>query len=152
MAEAAFATLRCRKIFDDLEGGAHDRDKDQLRNPFPRLDVKRVAAAIPARNKDLALIIRIDEAHQVAQDDAVLMAQARPRQDHRRQLRVSDMDGKPGWHKLGIAGPQQYRLVEAGAKVHAGGAVGGVIRQGIVGTQARVEDLKGDFFHGIFRQ
>ena len=152
MPEAAFATMRCRKVIDDLEGGARDRDKNQLRNPFPRLDGKRVAATIPARNKDLPLIIGIDETHQVAENDAVLMAQTRSRQDHRRQLRITDMDCKPGWHKLRIAGPQQNRLVKAGTKVHARSAVCGIVGQGVVGAQARVEDLKGDLFHDIFRR
>ncbi|MNO76169.1 hypothetical protein D3C76_672390 [compost metagenome] len=69
------------------------------------------------------------------------MAQARARQDHGRQARVADVDRQAGGDQQGLAWLEDGVFLEQGAQVQAGGAGGGVLRQGEFGAQAWVEDL-----------
>ena len=100
------------------------------------------AAAVPAAHHQRALVVAVDQADQVAQHDAVFVAQARARQDHRGQAGVADVDGDAGRDQHRLAGLQQQRRVEAGAQVEAGAAGRGVGRQ-LLG-HARVEHLQVD--------
>jgi hypothetical protein len=59
--------------------------------------------AIPCGNENLALVIRIDQANQVAQHDAMLVAEARARQDHGRKAGIRQVDCDAGWHQDGFA-------------------------------------------------
>ena len=54
--------------------------------------VKVVCAAIPARHKNLALIVGIDESDEIAEHDAMLVTESRSRQDDRRVARVAQMN------------------------------------------------------------
>src|SRR5436189_11495 len=68
---------------------------------------------------------------------AVLVAQARARQDHRGQARVGDVDGQAGGDELALAGLEHQRRVQAGAQVQAGAAGRGIA--GHLLGHARVE-------------
>ena len=61
----------------------HDRNNDKLRQALYRLQRVVVLAAVPAAHHKLALIIGVDEADEIAEHDAVLVAQARARQNQR---------------------------------------------------------------------
>ena len=51
----------------------------------PGLDRERLRAAVPARHHQLSLVVRVDQPDEVAEHDAVLVAESRARQDHRRE-------------------------------------------------------------------
>ena len=91
---------------------------------------------------DLALVVRVDQPDQVAEHDAVLVAQPRARQDHRRQPGIGEVDGDAGRDQRRLAGRDVERRVDAGAQVQAGGTRRGVVRRAV--AQALVEDLDVD--------
>ena len=130
VAEAAGTAIAVGEGFHDLEAGLHHWHEYHLRNALAGLDREAILAAIPAGNEQLAMIIRVDEAGEIAQHDAMLVAQPEARQQHRRQLGVADVDGDAGGDELGLAGMDIQRLIHAGAQVHAGGTVSGVLRHG----------------------
>ena len=74
VAESAGATRTLGKFLHDLEMGLNDRHDDHLRKPCTRLDLISVRTAIPARYIDLALVIGIDQADEIAEHDPVLVA------------------------------------------------------------------------------
>ena len=73
----------------------HHGDHHELRDALERVHHERLAAAIPARDEDLALVVRVDEAHEVAQHDAVLVAQAGARDEDRGEPRIAEVDREP---------------------------------------------------------
>src|SRR5690348_17074993 len=76
-SEAARAALALLERVDDVERDLHHRDHHELRDALERLHDERLLAAVPARDEHLSLVIGIDEAHQVAEHDAVLVPEAR---------------------------------------------------------------------------
>ena len=70
----------------------------------------------------MPLVVGVDEAGQVAEDDAVFVAEAGARQDERGVARVLDVDGDAGRQQFGGAGAHGQRRVDAGAQVEAGRA------------------------------
>lgn len=122
MTEAASATLAFVERFDDFEVSLHHRHQHQLGDALANRDGERRVAAVPARHHQLALVVRIDQADQVAQHDAVFMAQARARQDDCRQARVADVDRQAGRNQNGLARFEDGVFLEQGAQVEAGGA------------------------------
>src|SRR6476646_7833282 len=71
---AAEAALRARARLEgvhDRELGANDRDDDELRETLQRLQRVDGASAIPAAHHQLPLIVRIDQADEVSEHDAV---------------------------------------------------------------------------------
>ena len=141
MTKAASATLAFIECFNDVEMGLHHRYQHQLGDTFANCDGERRVAAVPARNHQLALVVRVDQADQVAQHDAVLMAQARAGQDDCRQAWVADVDRQAGRNQQGLAWLEGGVFLEQGAQVQAGGAGGCVSRQREFAAQAWVEDL-----------
>ena len=81
----------------------HRRD-DELRDAFHRLHRVGGWAAVPAAHHQRALVVAVDQADEVAQHDAVLVAQPRARQDHGGQTRVADVDGDARGDELGLPG------------------------------------------------
>ena len=59
---------------DDVECHLGDGYDNQLRDTFHRLNREFRIATIPSRDKYLALIIGVDQAHEIPQDDAVFVA------------------------------------------------------------------------------
>lgn len=79
---------------------------------------------------------------QVAQHDAVLMAEAGAGQDGGAQTRILDVNGQPGRHQRGVARGQGQRGIQQGAQVHASGARCGVSGQREVGADAGIQDFQ----------
>ena len=75
MAESALAAHTGGELLDHLEIGMHHRDDDHLGNAFSGLYGKGFLAAVPDGNEHLALVVRVDQADQVAKHDAVLVTQ-----------------------------------------------------------------------------
>src|SRR5262249_27651798 len=85
-------------------------------------------------------IVRVDQPHEVAEHDAVLMTETRARQDDGGEARVIEMDGEAAWDQLGPSRREQQRYLEAGTQVEAGGTVRCVRRQGKFPADACVEN------------
>src|SRR5690348_553145 len=68
-SEAAGAAGAGLELFHDLELDLRDGHHDQLRNAVERLDGERRGAAVPNGDHERSLVIRVDEADQVAEHD-----------------------------------------------------------------------------------
>src|SRR5450830_1371902 len=113
-AETTRAAVAGVEVFDHVQFNLQHRDDDQLRQPFHRLHHEFGLAAVPGRDHQLALVVRVDQAHQVPEDDAVLVAQAAARQDHGGVGRVADVYGQAGRYQVSAAGGDGKRLPEGG--------------------------------------
>jgi len=58
----------------DIEIGLHYRDDDELGDPLHGVQHENLAASIPAGNKQLALIVGINQPDQIAEHNAVLVS------------------------------------------------------------------------------
>jgi ubiquinone/menaquinone biosynthesis C-methylase UbiE len=79
-------------------------------------------APIPHRYHDLSLVVGVDQPDEVAEDDAVSVAQPRARQHDRSESRISEMDRHAARDQLRRAGRECERSVDAGAQVEPCGA------------------------------
>src|SRR5690554_5724760 len=129
MAKAAGASLTRGKLLHHLELRLHDRYDDELRDALARLDREGVPPAVPTRDHQLALIVRIDQADQIAEYDAVLMAEPRARKNRCREPGVRNVDGDAGRNQLAVARLERQRRIETGAQIDAGGARGTALGQ-----------------------
>jgi len=84
-----------------MKFGLNDRHDDQLRKPHADFQREWRVAAIPARDHELALIVGIDQAHKVAQYDAVFVAESGSWKDHRRKGGVADVYRKARSDQVG---------------------------------------------------
>ena len=82
----------------NLTSGLRHGQDHQLGDALPWLHGEAVVAAIPDRDHQLALVVGIDEADQVAEHYAVLMTQAGAGQDGGAQTRILNVDGQSGRH------------------------------------------------------
>src|SRR5690554_5835083 len=89
-AEAAVTPRAGFEGVDDFQLGLQHRYQDILGQTFEWLQYERGAAAVPGRDHQLALVVGVDQPHQVAQHDAMFVAKTRARQDQAGQTRVTD--------------------------------------------------------------
>src|SRR6185312_6453141 len=73
MAEAPGAPLARGEFRDHFHVHLHDRHDDELRDALSGTDRVRLAAAIPAGNLYLALVIGVDQADQIPEHDPMPM-------------------------------------------------------------------------------
>src|SRR5579885_2141086 len=92
MAEATGPARAGGELVHQLELRARHRHEHELGDALAGLYGERFAPAVPARHHQLALVVGIDQTHQVAEHDPVLVAEPRARQDHRGELRIADVD------------------------------------------------------------
>ena len=92
------------EFFDHFERRLDDRNDNELRETLHRLQRVVVLAAIPTAHEQRSLIVGIDEADEVAEHDAVLVAESRARKDDRRQRGVIDVDRDTCRHELDLSG------------------------------------------------
>src|SRR5690606_28239464 len=142
-AEAPGAPFARGEFLDDVEADLQDGDDQQLGDPFEGLDREGGVAAVPDRYHQLALVVRIDQADEVPEDEAMLVAEAGARQYQRGEARIADVDRDAGRHQCARPRGERQRLVEAGAKVEAGAARAAVGGQPL--AHPGVEDLEFDF-------
>ncbi|MNR21009.1 hypothetical protein D3C85_1378830 [compost metagenome] len=119
----------------------HHRHQHQLRQALTDRHGEFGLATVPAGDHQRALVIGVDQADQIAQHDAVFVAQARARQDQRGQARVADVHRQAGGDQQGFARLDDGVLFQHGPQVKAGGAWGGVLGQREFAADAWVEDL-----------
>ncbi len=75
MAEPAFAAGAAFEFLYHLELHPSHRHEHHLRDPVTRLDDHVMLAPVPRRDHQLALVIGIDQSHQIAQHDTVFVSQ-----------------------------------------------------------------------------
>ena len=75
MSKSAGAPVAGIKLFHDLELNLFNRDEHHLCNAFTGLNFVAVTAAIPAGDKHLPLVVRVDKACQVTEHESVFVAQ-----------------------------------------------------------------------------
>ena len=134
------------KVFDDIECDLRHRHHHKLGEAFHRVQHERTVAAVPGRNEDLSLIVGIDQTDQIAEHDAVFVAETGARQDDGGVTRIIEMNGDAGGYQFGLPGCERHRLVDAGAQVKSGRAGCRILGQLI--AHARIENFDVEFFHG----
>jgi hypothetical protein len=120
VSEAAGATRRSFEVRDNLEFNLHDRDDYELRDTLAWFQSEGLMTAIPARDHELALVIRIDQPDEIAEHDAVSVSQPRARQNHCRQCRVLKIDRKTRRYELRTTGRKLERLIETSPEIEPG--------------------------------
>ena len=98
MPEATFTTLAGTKFLDDIKICLDYRHNDQLSQTQAGFEYKILAATIPARHKQLPLVIRIYQPDKIAQNNAMLVPQSGARQDYGSQPWVLYMYSDTGWN------------------------------------------------------
>src|SRR6266478_3834106 len=78
--EASRASLAGRKFFDDIQLHLHHRHDDELGDAVHGVDRESLFRPVPHRDHHLPLVVRVDEAHQVTEHDAVLVPEPGARQ------------------------------------------------------------------------
>ncbi len=143
MAEAAISTIARTKLFNHIKSNLLDRDENHLRNAFARLNLVGVAPAVPARDENLALVVRIDQASEIAQYKAVLVAEPRTRQQDCSKTWIADVNGYPRRYQHRLPRRYSQRRIDAGAHVQARRSVGRIVRQwnGIAHTRIQYLQL-----------
>ena len=116
-AESAAAAPAQRKFLHDIKPGLHDGHNHQLRHALHRHQRERNLAAVPQRDENLPLIIRVDQADQVAQHDTVLVSQAGTRQNHCGIARVAQMNGDAAGDELALLGLNHHIVFDARAQI-----------------------------------
>ena len=72
-------------------------------------------ATIPAGDHHLALIVTIDQSYQIAEDQAVFVAQAGAGEEDCSKRGVGNVDCKPGRHQKGLARLNGYSRFDTGS-------------------------------------
>ncbi len=90
-AESARPPFTRGEVIHDVESDLHGRNHNQLSDTFHGIEYKDTRSAIPQRDENLALVVRIDQADQIAQDDAMFVTQSRSRQHDCGKSGISEM-------------------------------------------------------------
>jgi hypothetical protein len=76
MSESASGPFAFVKRIDHFKLALHHRHYNQLRNPVSGLDFKGSVATIPAGDFHFSLVVTVDEANQIPEDDPMFVAKA----------------------------------------------------------------------------
>ncbi len=142
MAKAPGTTLTVVKILDDIELHLLYWHENHLSDALAGPNVVSFRAAIPAGNEHLALVVRIDEAGQVAKDESVFVAQAGTRQQYGGQPGIRNMNREPRRHQHRLARRHAQGIVNNGSHVEAGGAIGRIVWQWDGIADSRIQNLQ----------
>jgi hypothetical protein len=96
VAKTTGTTFAAVELFNQIELGLYHRHKYHLCDTFTGLNSEGFLTAVPDGNHQLTLIIGIDQADQVAQYDAVFMAQTGTWQDYCRKIGICDVNSQAG--------------------------------------------------------
>ena len=88
MSEAAYAPVCFNEIINHLEIRLNNRHNHKLRNTVTHFDGETITAAIPAGDKQLPLIIWINQADQIPQHNTMFVTQTRAWQNNCRHVRI----------------------------------------------------------------
>jgi len=138
--ETASMTVARFKLFDHFEVCLYNWHEYHLCDTVTGFDGIRGSAPVPAGHHDLALVVAVDQADSVAKHDAVLMPQAGARQNYRGEFRIGDVYRHTTRDQLAQAWVECQCLIQTGAQVDAGRAVGGVVGPGELVAKTRVKN------------
>jgi len=142
MAESAVTAIAVLKFLNYHESDLLDRHEYHLCDAFTRLDLVRLAAPVPTGNEDLALIVRIDQAGQVAQHQSVLMAETGTRQQDRCQAAVAYMNREAGGNQLSLSRADGQGVIDTSPHIESGRTVGRIVRQGYGIPDSGIQNLQ----------
>ena len=128
-AKTACTAIGCVKFLNQIELRLHDGYDDHLRDAFERLDGECGIATVPSRYHEFALIIRVNQTDEVAQHHAVFVSQAAARQDHGGIIGIGQVDRQTGGNEYGLTWFEGDFFADTGAKIQAGTACCGIMRQ-----------------------
>ena len=114
MSEPPVSPIAVVELLDDLEAHLLDGHEHHLGDALSRLYLVAPGSPVPAGNEYLSLVVGVDQPGQVAEHEAVLVAEARTRQEHRGKTGIPDVDGEPGRDQLRCTG-----LDATGSSMHA---------------------------------
>ena len=117
MTEAAFPAGARLKTRNNLQFHLYHRNDYELRDALARLHRVWLISAVPTRNHELPLVVRINEAHKIAEHDPVTMAKPRTRQHHGGKAGILQVDRKPRRNQFRATRSKLKRLFEAGAQI-----------------------------------
>ena len=139
-SEAAVATRADLERIDEPKVGPNDGHRDELSDSVEWVDRIGPTSSIPAADHQWSLIVRIDQANEVAEDNAMLVAETGAGKDHGGKAWIVNMDRDSRADELGLPRREYKRRIDAGSKVEAGGP--GCCVSGQVRANAFVEDFK----------
>src|SRR5690606_18121628 len=134
------------------ELGMQDGNEQHLGDAVARRDGERLLAAVPARDEHLSLVVGVDDTHEIAQHDAVLVAESRARHEDGRNVAIRDVQREAGGDQRAFAGSERLRRLEAGTDVHSRRTVRLTLRQGELIAQSRIDELDLYAWHGTARR
>src|SRR5690606_3020291 len=73
MAKTTGATFGGNKFIHHFKGGLHHRYQHQLGQTFAHINGEALLATVPAADHQLTLIVRVNQANQIAQHNTVFM-------------------------------------------------------------------------------
>ncbi len=148
MPKSAVGALALGKSGYPFELDLDHRHKHHLRDTVTDADFKGLPPAIPARHEHLPLIIRVDQADQIAEHNAMLMSQPGTRQQNRRQMAIINVNRQPGGDQVRFTWLKGQQLIETGAKIQPGRARGRVLRQRDFLAQSVIKNFQLNVVHG----
>ena len=128
-AKTTCTAIGCVKFLNQIELRLHDGYDNHLRDALERLDGERGMATVPSRYHEFALIIRVNQADEVTQHDAVFVSQSAARQDHGGVVGIGQVDRQACGNEYGLARFEGDFFADTGAKIQAGTACCGIMRQ-----------------------
>jgi len=146
-AKTIRSPLALLEIIHYVETNLHDGYHYELRNALHRVQQERRMPPIPARYEYLSLIIRIDQSHQIAHYNAMLVAQAGAREHQCGEPGVGQVHRNSGRDEVGFSRLNRHDMLDASAQVEAcgtGGRIGGQLV-----FQAWIENLDIYFLHEL---
>lgn len=120
MAKTAFPAAGIVELFYNLKLNLLHWHEYHLSDSLARLNFIRLVTSIPAGNKNLALVVRIYEAGQIAEHQSMLVPEPGSRQQDRRKRRIADVYSQPCWHQHRLSRRNRQNIVDAGTHIETG--------------------------------
>ena len=148
MSKSTRGSLAWGERFDNFKLGLNDRDQNKLCQALTNGNLERFMASVPAGDLDLTLVVRINQTHQVAEYDPVLMPKTRAREDHCGQCGIFNMQGQSCGNELRLPGIQRQGRIKASPKVKPCRAWRCVLWQWDALSKSWVKNLELNVLHG----
>ena len=116
-----------------------------LREAFEGFDRLRFLTAVPAGDHEFALVVAVDEADEVAEDEAFFVPEPRARKNEGGIGGIRHVNGDPGVNKRRFTRGEREGFVEQGTQIEPRRARRRVVRQ--VFADAFVKNAVGEL-HG----
>jgi len=149
MTETAGATVALGKSLHQFEANLPHGHDHELGDTLRRLNTEGRLPAVPAGDQKFTLVIGIDQADEVTQNDTVFMTESGARQYHRCQTRIVKMDRQPRVYQFASPGREFQRFVQARAQIDAGRTSRTRFRKWNLPADTRIENLELNALDGV---